>query len=92
MLAIILSILDARGKRHSSLKADGSDLRLCQSVRKQERPTGNHCAYSRTSQETPQLPGILAVPGVGCGHNCGHGAFPSIYSFFPSFVHDQHLT
>lgn len=29
VLVIILSILDARGKRHSSLEADGSDLTLC---------------------------------------------------------------
>lgn len=29
MPVVILSILDARGKRHSSLEADGSDLTLC---------------------------------------------------------------
>lgn len=63
MLATILSILDARGKRHSLLRQTAQTSE-CVSERKQECLRGKHGTYSGISQETLQLPGILVVPGV----------------------------
>lgn len=89
VLAVILHIVDARGWRRPSPETDASDLRLCQSVRKQECLRGKR-TYPGISQETLQLPGILLVPGVGdCGRGCGHGAFSSVSFSFPFFVHYQ---